>query len=130
MTVPNTVSAQIVYFEPPEDGSKPYFYINKTAEGKDHNYKNVPYTVEIENLRGKEDTASLDTTGFQFFRRTAKHTSLANDEEIAREYYPESIALVKELTGASRVVLFDHSTSHTPSGQPRHLGRHANAPIH
>ena len=51
-------------------------------------------------------------------------------EEIEREYYPESIALVKELTGASRVVLFDHSTSHPSSGRPRHLDRCANAPIH
>ena len=38
-----------------------------------------------------------------------KHTSFENDEEVEREYYPEPIELVKELTGASRVVPFDHS---------------------
>lgn len=68
-----------------------------------------PYDLEIENLRGKEDTVSLDTTGFQFFRAEAKHKSFNNDEEVEKEYYPESIELLKQLTGANRVVIFDHS---------------------
>ena len=44
-------------------------------------------------------------------RRAATHTAFDNDEAVEREYYSESIALVKELTGASRVVVFDHSES-------------------
>ena len=32
-----------------------------------------------------------------------------DDAALEKEYYPESIALIKELTGASRVVVFDHS---------------------
>ncbi|KAH9024074.1 hypothetical protein EDB85DRAFT_2150768 [Lactarius pseudohatsudake] len=66
------------------------------------------HAVKVENLRGR-DEAALDKNGFQFFHHPAKHTSFANDEEILREYYPESIELIKQLTGASRVVLFDHT---------------------
>ncbi|KAF8908196.1 hypothetical protein CPB84DRAFT_1834692 [Gymnopilus junonius] len=57
----------------------------------------------------KEDSVSLDTTGFQYYKHPANHTTFANDEEIIREYYPESIELIKKLTGASRVELFDHT---------------------
>ena len=112
MTIsPNTVTTELVYFEPPPDGSKPYIMINADpATGKrGQNWIRVPHQVQIENIRGKEDTASLDTTGFQYFRRPQKYTSFTDDDEIEREYYPESAELIKEITGASKVVLFDHS---------------------
>ena len=69
------------------------------------------HTIEIEDLQGKEDSVTLDTTGFQFAKKAAKHKSFTNDEDIKKEYYPESIELIQELTGASKVVLFDHSRS-------------------
>ena len=37
------------------------------------------------------------------------HTSFANYEEIEHYYYPESIKLLKQLTGASHIALFNHS---------------------
>lgn len=63
----------------------------------------------MENVRGKEDTVTLDTAGFQFYNCPARHQSFANDEEIRREYYRESEQLLKEVTGASKVTIFDHS---------------------
>ncbi|KAF9524913.1 hypothetical protein CPB83DRAFT_860452 [Crepidotus variabilis] len=73
--------------------------------------------VLIENLRGKEDTVNLDTAGFQFFKAPAVHKSFANNEEVEKEYYPESIELLKKLTGASKVVLFDHTIRRRRPGQ-------------
>lgn len=107
----NTVTAELMYFTPPSDGSKPFIHINADpVTGKRaQNWVEESHLVEIENIRGKEDTVSLDTAGFQFHKRAANHKSFANDEEIEREYYPESIELVKELTGASSAVVFDHS---------------------
>ncbi len=107
----DTVTATLRYFSPPEDGAKPYIYINADASSgqRQRNWTTVPHEVQIENIRGREDTVSLDTTGFQYFRRPAKHTTFENDEVIEKEYYAESIELVKELTGASRAVVFDHS---------------------
>ena len=101
----------MTYFTPPTDGSKPYTTINAdpiTGEWN-KNWEKELHDADIENLRGKEDSVSLDTSGFQFYRRAAKHTSFVNDEEIEQEYYPESIELVKKITGASRIVPFDHS---------------------
>ena len=109
--VPSSVAATLKYSVAPSDGVRAYQHVEAdpiTGERK-KNFTQEDKQVEIENLRGKEDSVSLDTTGFQYFKRPAMHTSFANDEEIVREYYPESIELIKELTGASRVVLFDHS---------------------
>ena len=68
----------------------------------------MTYAIKVENLHGQTD-ATLDKNGLQFFHHPAKHTSFVNDKEIEREYYPESIELLKQLTSTSRVVLFDHS---------------------
>ncbi|KAI0330283.1 hypothetical protein GY45DRAFT_1251172 [Cubamyces sp. BRFM 1775] len=107
----DTVTTKLQYFSPPADGSKPYNFITWSPEMgvPQRNWERVPHDVQIENLRGKEHTVSLDTTGFQYFRRAVPHTTFENDEVIEKEYYPQSIELVKELTGASRVVPFDHT---------------------
>ncbi|TEB19125.1 hypothetical protein FA13DRAFT_1852984 [Coprinellus micaceus] len=64
--------------------------------------------VVIENVRGKEDQYTLDNAGIQFVKAPAKHTSFASNGEVEREYYPETIELYK-LTGASCIVIFDHT---------------------
>lgn len=107
-----TVNASLIYFAPPADGSKPYTYVNAdpTTGQRKRNWLEEPHDdVPIENIRGKEDSVTLDTAGFQYGRSVQKYTAFTDDEEIKREYYPESIELVKKITGASRVVPFDHS---------------------
>jgi len=115
----NTVNTTLVYFVPPADGSKPYIHINAdSASGeRPKNYTQEPYDVDIENLRGKEDSVALDTAGFQYFNAPAKYTSFSSDAEVEAEYYPESIELLKKLTGASRVVLFDHTIRRRRPGE-------------
>lgn len=108
------VQAQISYALPPADGSKPYsvaYAIDPETKERKRNYSTQTHQVEMENVRGKEDSYTLDTAGFQFVKAEPKHKSFTNDEDIAREYYPESIELIKKITGASRVVVFDHSES-------------------
>lgn len=111
VTQPRSTTATLIYVDPPADGSRAYTNININAESgvRDKNWVLVEKQVEIENLRGKEDSVTLDTAGFQYFHRAAKHEAFIDDAEVEREYYPESIELIKELTGASRVVIFDHS---------------------
>jgi hypothetical protein len=108
---PPSTTAQLTYFIEPANGVRAFQTINadpKTGQ-RDMNVSRIQKEVNIENLRGKEDSVSLDTTGFQLYNRPSKHKAFTDDAEIEREYYPESIELIKELTGASRVVLFDHS---------------------
>lgn len=112
---PSTVIAKITFCVPPAEGVRAYQTINadpKTGE-RERNWTRIEEEVVLENLRGKEESATLDTAGFQLYNRPAKYKAFTDDAEIEREYYPESIELIKELTGASRVVLFDHSKFYT-----------------
>ncbi|TDL17573.1 hypothetical protein BD410DRAFT_729826 [Rickenella mellea] len=115
----DTVKATLVYPVLPADGSKPYTNINAdpTTGERGTNLGTETYEFDIENLRGKEDSVSLDTAGFQYFKEAAKHTSFTDDAVIKKEYYPESVDLLKRLTGASRVVLFDHTIRRRRPGQ-------------
>ncbi|KAF7973599.1 hypothetical protein HWV62_14758 [Athelia sp. TMB] len=115
----SSTTAELVYFGPPPDGARAYIHVNAdTTTGKRaKNSTEEKHEAEIENLRGKENSVSLDTAGFQYFKRAAAHTKFTNTEEIEKEYYPESINLIKELTGASRVVLFDHTIRRRRPGE-------------
>ncbi|KLO11921.1 hypothetical protein SCHPADRAFT_941654 [Schizopora paradoxa] len=83
----NTVEATLLYTEPPADGSKvfQYMYADPATGERTKNYTQIPVKMDIENLRGKEDSVSLDTAGFQFVKAPAKHTSFASDDEIQVE---------------------------------------------
>ncbi|KZP11663.1 hypothetical protein FIBSPDRAFT_799991 [Athelia psychrophila] len=115
----STTIGNLIYFAPPANGERPFFTINEDAVTGQRikNSGEEVHQIEIENLRGKEDSVSLDTAGFQYFKRAAKHTAFANAADVEREYYPESIELIKEVTGASRVVLFDHTIRRRRPGE-------------
>ena len=108
-TTPVSTTADLFYTLEPEDGVRAYQRVDPSTGEKERNFKVETKSVVIENVRGKEDTVSLDTTGFQFYKHTSKYTTFDNDEEIYRIYYPESAELIKKLTGASRVESYDHS---------------------
>ncbi|KAF8650720.1 hypothetical protein AX16_005093 [Volvariella volvacea WC 439] len=111
MSGPTTTTGNLAFFVQPPDGVRAYQTINAdpiTGERK-KNWDREWKDVEIENVRGKEDQYTLDTAGFQLGHKPATHTSFLSDAEVEKEYYPESIQLLKEVTGASRVVLFDHT---------------------
>jgi len=109
----SVVSSKFLFFSPPADGSRPWYNIDyDPITGIRHqNWEYEPHFLDVENIRGKEASVTLDTAGFQFFHHPASHKSFANSKDIEREYYPESIEFLKKVTGASRVVIFDHSMS-------------------
>jgi len=105
-----SVEASLNYFCPPADGSRPWRSLAQDVAGnRERNWEEVSKTVQIESIRGKESEYSLDTSGFTIGIKPAKHTSFDDDEKVKAEYYPDSIELIKELTGASQVFLFDHT---------------------
>ncbi|KAF5376060.1 hypothetical protein D9615_007694 [Tricholomella constricta] len=119
LSSPSSVVTKLTFFVPPPDGVRAYQHINanpKTGD-RERNFNREEKDVVIENLRGKEDAATLDTAGFQLVRSPAKHTAFTDDAEIEREYYPESAELIKQVTGASRVVFFDHTIRRRRPGE-------------
>ena len=107
------VLTTINYGIPPADGSRAFQMISEDPiSGQwERNFSYQTQEVHVENMRSKEDAVSLDTAGFQFYTIPAKYKGeFLDDEEIKREYYPESEELLKKVTGASKVVIFNHST--------------------
>ncbi|KAG1834701.1 hypothetical protein EV424DRAFT_518508 [Suillus variegatus] len=112
----NTITT-LNYFHPPSDGSRPYTDIYAPSGKPVHNWIEDPHEVQIEDVRGKEELYKLDNAGFQYGREAPKHTSFLNDDEIEREYYPESIDLMKRVTGATKIVIFDHTVRRRLPGE-------------
>ena len=70
--------------------------------------RNVEYQVQIRDARPIIDQLSLDKEGFVLINRQTAVTNFYDEAQIAAVYYPECERVMKEATGAARVVAFDH----------------------
>jgi hypothetical protein len=68
-----------------------------------------PRPVVIHNGRPHAADFALERNGFRFVRHDTNVVDFFDDAEVRRVYYPEMEALVKAESGASRVVVFDHT---------------------
>src|SRR5262245_45752337 len=68
-----------------------------------------PRRVTIRNARLQKEPFVLDRDGFRFVRHDTKVADFYDEDQIRKVYYPEMEALVKAESGASRVVVFDHT---------------------
>ena len=65
--------------------------------------------VTIRNGRHHARDFTLDRNGFRFVRHDTTVSDFFDEAEVRRVYYAEMEALVKAESGASRVVVFDHT---------------------
>ena len=75
------------------------------------------HRVEIANGREARDLA-LDANGFVLVEHHTAMRDFFDADELKRVYYPEVQALVQRVSGAARIVLFDH-TLRSGSGDER-----------
>jgi hypothetical protein len=68
-----------------------------------------PRRVVFRNGRIGADGLVLDRDGYRFVRHDTKVVDFFDEDEVRRTYYREVEALVKAESGASRVVVFDHT---------------------
>ncbi|KAI0871560.1 hypothetical protein GGS24DRAFT_54805 [Hypoxylon argillaceum] len=110
------VSTVINYYRDPGDGSPP-MPVRISEKTVKNERPTIAKPTTIRDVTGDEDKYTLDGNGFQFCRRA---TQLRNDdfhdgELVEAKYYPEARQLLKDITGASRVHIFDHKTRVGPS---------------
>jgi len=65
--------------------------------------------VAVRNGRLLADQLSLEEQGFVFVEHKTKVTDFFDAAQLESVYYPEIERLIKGLSGASRVVIFDHT---------------------
>ncbi|HEV7995739.1 MAG TPA: CmcJ/NvfI family oxidoreductase [Stellaceae bacterium] len=70
--------------------------------------RNVEHQVTIRDARPLIGQLSLDREGFVLLRRRTAVTDFYDEDQIGSVYYPECERVMKEATGAARVVAFDH----------------------
>ena len=67
------------------------------------------YKLPIYNARSISENISLDKEGFAFTEHNTNVRNFYDEAEIRQIYYPEAEQLLKEVTGGTRVVIFDHT---------------------
>ena len=107
-TGPDVIEATVNYVQ--NNGEKLFTYTgapggNDRRQGGSYD----PRTVKMHNGRLETDRFVLDRDGFRFVPHPTKMQDFYDEDEIRRVYYPEMEALVKAESGATRVVVFDHT---------------------
>ncbi|MDJ0968806.1 MAG: CmcJ/NvfI family oxidoreductase [Kiloniellales bacterium] len=74
-----------------------------------HEGRYVMQPVQIHNARARSEGFSLDREGFVLVTQSSAVGDFYDDEEIAAVYDSEVLALVRRVTGAERVEIFDHT---------------------
>lgn len=67
------------------------------------------HEINIYDGRPIASQLDLDRHGFKLMRYPTAVQNFYDDEEVRRLYYPEMDKLVKQVTGAAKVVIFDHT---------------------
>lgn len=65
--------------------------------------------VSVQNGRSLTDRLSLDEQGFVFVEHKTKVLDFFDPSQLESVYYPEVEQLIQKTSGASRVVIFDHT---------------------
>jgi hypothetical protein len=104
----DTVEAAVVYHL--DNGETPYTYTGGPGSTERRVWgKMDPRRVVIHDGRGIAEDFTLDRQGFRFIRHDTKVVDFYSEEQIRTVYYPEMERLVKEQSGATRVLVFDHT---------------------
>lgn len=84
-------------------------------------------TVTVRNGRLTRDSFDLEKHGFVFVDHPTAMKDFHDVDELKAVYYPEVEALVKKVTGARRVVMFDHTLR--SGDEEERNARHVREPV-
>lgn len=107
-TPPEHVDARLTYTVPTEE--KP---VTKTVGPGGRNRERTgtfeEHAVKILNARQAWEPPALATSSFECVDAPTDVVDFWDATELERRYYPEARVLIREHTGAERVVIFDHT---------------------
>ena len=94
-----------------DTGDKPASYggVSSAVAEQNRKGKYQEYKMPVYDGRALADRLSLDREGFIFVRHPTKVKDFFDEAEVRSVYYPETEQLVKETSGAKRVLVFDHT---------------------
>jgi hypothetical protein len=114
--ISNAVEASLNYIT--ENSEKPVYYAYEPPPGIPRvTGQFAARTVPIRNARECVDDLSLDKQGFELTHQETAVQDFYDPDEVKRTYYPEVERLLKESTGAEKVIIFDHQVRNLPLAQ-------------
>ncbi len=102
------VEAYLNYLVPMAERPVNYTY-EPPAGTPRHNRTYAAHRLPIRNARAIAQDLSLDREGFALAVHQSAVRDFYDEAEVRRVYYPEAEQLLKDVTGASRIVVFDHN---------------------
>jgi hypothetical protein len=119
------VEAELNYIVPMAE--RPRYYAYEPGPGDPApNMVHEAHTMRIHDMRPITSEIGIDRHGFALVEQRSAVRDFWDDDEVRRVYYPEAERFLAELTGASRVFIFDHlqrrrvpSTTDRSAGMPR-----------
>jgi hypothetical protein len=122
------VEAELNYLAPAKERPRTYSYdpppgvLRSTAV-------NEPRTVKISDARPLLARLSLDEQGFGLVRHPSAVRDFYDETEVKATYYPEAERLLKDLTGADRVHVFDATVRRRIPGAEDRVGGGPRQPV-
>lgn len=102
------IDATLNYLAPMSERPRTYTY--DPPEGVERsNIGAEGHIVPIRDARPIADELSLDVEGFELIQQKSAVRDFWNEDEVRSVYYPEVERLLKAVTGANKVFIFDHT---------------------
>jgi len=118
---PHIVSADINFLSPTLR-EKPYYSRKLTDQPETSNIITESVRTGIIDIRSlspaEQEGFTIDTSGFQIVKHESVEKEFIDEEKIKSVYYPESEKLLKSITGANRIFIFDHTIRRRPHNDP------------
>jgi hypothetical protein len=93
-----------------DNGTTPVAQVREMGAGPDSRTgKYEEHEIQVRDARPIADQLVLDRDGFTFQNYATAVKDFYDEDEVRAVYYPEMERLVKDATGCSRVVVFDHT---------------------
>jgi hypothetical protein len=110
------VEAELNYLAPIAERPRYYAYEPQPSEPRSNLEPDV-HQMRIHDLRPIAGELDLDTQGFALLEQRSAVRDFWDDDEVRRVYYPEAERFLKDVTGASRIFIFDHLQRRRVPGQ-------------
>jgi hypothetical protein len=110
------VNTELNFFKAFVADEKAYTYTYEHEPQR--NYGEDAHPAQVHDIRGHEKDFTLDKNGFQIHPHVSAETDFTDDEKIQSEYYKEVEDILKAVTGAHKVVIFDHTIRRHKIGEP------------
>jgi hypothetical protein len=113
-----SVEGELGYVAPPAEPLFSYTY--PPPAGPSSNGVNAPAKMRIADARPVISGFSLDVEGFELVRHRSDVRDFHDDAEVSTTGHDEAARIVAAATGASRVIVFDHTfRRRTPGAEDR-----------